>query len=447
MKIAVVGDAILTRPVSQITHPRAVGIFNILRAADLTLLNCETTLHNYTGEGVFPIVETGMTAMRSPIAVAEEFRWLNAKLVATANNHALDYSFGGLASTHAALANAGVSQAGSGNSLAEARAPAYAECAEARVALVSMSTSASRESHASDPYDGVQARPGLNRLSWHYLVGHESIDQVIDMAKAHGLWVMQVADGVWEACPPGLHNSFTRYYVSEEPGMRMVLDERDVAANLRSIRNARANSDIVIVHVHNHEWDLESGALRKAPRFMEEFARSAIDAGADIVVAQGSHAPIRGIEMYRGKPIFYDTGDFFLMTPDISRYPREFYERHAIGLKVPVDEALPIDGNAALAPYMSPLTPKGGYFGDWEPCGAVAVLDYADGTLRRIELHPYTRDAFIKEIAAFKSLLSGLPLQPDVPHADAILAKFAELSVPYGTHIEVAEGIGYITVA
>lgn len=446
MKVAIAGDAILTRPISQISHPRATAIFDLLRSADVAFLNCETTLHDYRGKGVFPIFETGMVAMRSPVAVADELMWLNARLVATANNHALDYSYGGLESTHRALKVAGITRAGTGPSLAEARAAAYLECPTARVALVSMSTSATRESRASDPFDGVQARPGLNPLGWHYAVGRESIDTVIEMAKKHGLWVARIADNLWETCLPGLHNSFTRYHVTDEPGIRMVLDARDVAGNLRSIRNARANSDILIAHIHNHEWDIASGSLRTPPSFVEEFARQAIDAGADAVVAQGSHAPIRGIELYQGKPIFYDPGDFFLMTGDITRYPREFYERHSEGVSVPFDEALPIDGNAALHSYSSPVTPKGGYFGDWEPCGAVVVLDYDAGRLRGVELHPFTRDFCLVDKPVFRSALAGLPLKPDVDHADQILAKFAELSRPYATVIEIEDGVGRIVL-
>src|SRR5690606_25187692 len=42
-----------------------------------------------------------------------------------------------------------------------------------------------------------------------------------------------------------------------------------------------------------------------------DFAREAIDAGADIFIAEGAHSLLRGIEIYRGKPIFYDPGDLF----------------------------------------------------------------------------------------------------------------------------------------
>ncbi len=52
MKLAIVGDAIITRPVSQITDSRATAIFDLLRGADLAFLNCETVLDDYHGAGV-----------------------------------------------------------------------------------------------------------------------------------------------------------------------------------------------------------------------------------------------------------------------------------------------------------------------------------------------------------------------------------------------------------
>ena len=445
MKLAIAGDAILTRPVSQLTDPRAVAVFDVLRDADLTFLNCETVLHDYVGPGVFPSAESGLVAMRSPPSIAGELRWLNARLVAMANNHSLDFSVGGLAATHAALAAAGIVHAGTGASLAAARGAAYIDCAEARVALVSMSTSATRESRASDPFDGVAARPGLNPLGYHFAADRPTVERVVELARSFGLWVAQIGDRLWEVNPPGLHNTVTRYYVTDEPGCRMVLDEDDVAANLRSIRNAKANADLVIVHIHNHEWDTASGSLRLPPAFMPEFAHAALDAGGDVVVAQGSHAPIRGIELHNGKPILYDPGDFFLMA-NITRYSREFYSRHAAGLSVPIDQALPVDGNSAIQAYSHPLAPAGGYFGDWEPCGAVVTLDYQKGQLAALELHPFTRDGNVGKRAAFPSILSGVPLKPATEHADDILRKFAQLSEPFGTKIQISGGVGNVTL-
>ena len=112
------------------------------------------------------------------------WNWLNARLVGTANNHSLDYSYGGLASTHAALTNAGIVYAGTGDDLGQARGAAYVDTANARIGLVSMSCSASKESRASEPFDGVQARPGLNPLGYHFAADQKSIDEVVDLANA-----------------------------------------------------------------------------------------------------------------------------------------------------------------------------------------------------------------------------------------------------------------------
>jgi poly-gamma-glutamate synthesis protein (capsule biosynthesis protein) len=41
----------------------------------------------------------------------------------------------------------------------------------------------------------------------------------------------------------------------------------------------------------------------------QRFARATIDAGADLYLGHSAHV-LQGIEVYRGKPIFYDAGDF-----------------------------------------------------------------------------------------------------------------------------------------
>ena len=440
MQIAIAGDAIITRPVSQLTDPRATAIFDILRSADLAFMNCETVFHDYNEPGVWPSAESGMVAMRSSPAIAKELAWLNARLVATANNHSLDYSVGGLNATKAALGAAGIAYAGTGDDLAQARAAAYIDGVDARVALISMSSSATRESRASEGYDGVRGRPGLNPLGYHLAADRRTVEKIVEISAFFGLWTVQIAPDLWEVNPPGLHNTVTRYYVRES-GAQMVLDEDDVAGNLRSIRNARSNADIVIAHVHNHEWDAASGSLKVPPPFMQQFARQAIESGADIVVAQGCHAPIRGIELHQGKPIFYDPGDLFLMTDNITRHPREFYMRYSAGLSVPIDQALPVDGNAALRAYAHPSSPAGGYFEGKAPYGAIITVDYLEGRLTNIKLHPFAG------YFGRSAILTGVPLKPGSNQAHEILEKFAELSRAFNTEINIIGDVGHIALS
>jgi poly-gamma-glutamate synthesis protein (capsule biosynthesis protein) len=69
-------------------------------------------------------------------------------------------------------------------------------------------------------------------------------------------------------------------------------------------RSRTAGAGLVIFSIH---WG-PNMAERPAPQF-KEFAHAVIDAGADVFHGHSSHV-FQGIEMYRGKPIIYDAGDF-----------------------------------------------------------------------------------------------------------------------------------------
>lgn len=72
----------------------------------------------------------------------------------------------------------------------------------------------------------------------------------------------------------------------------------------RAIASARADADFVVCSLH---WG-PNMRLRPAPEF-RTFAHRVIDAGADVLFGHSAHV-VQGIEVYRGKPILYDTGDF-----------------------------------------------------------------------------------------------------------------------------------------
>ncbi len=104
-----------------------------------------------------------------------------------------------------------------------------------------------------------------------------------------------------------------RFHTGEEPGVRPVLAEDDRAGNLQSVREADRQADRTIAHVHTHAWKTDS-SMTDSPAFLPPFARECIDAGADVVVCQGSDTPLRGIETYGDGVIFYDPGGLFIMS-------------------------------------------------------------------------------------------------------------------------------------
>src|SRR5207245_957860 len=91
-------------------------------------------------------------------------------------------------------------------------------------------------------------------------------------------------------------------------------DPRDLAALQDSIRDAKAQADIVIVSWH---WGISpaSGGKGELVDYQTSLGHACIDAGADLVVGHHPHL-LQGIEVYQGKTIFYSLGDF---TPRMAR--------------------------------------------------------------------------------------------------------------------------------
>ena len=73
---------------------------------------------------------------------------------------------------------------------------------------------------------------------------------------------------------------------------------------LECIKEMKKEADIVILSIH---WGVERST---SPRKEEiAVAKKAIDSGADIVMGHHPHV-LQGIEIYKGKPIFYSLGNF-----------------------------------------------------------------------------------------------------------------------------------------
>jgi poly-gamma-glutamate synthesis protein (capsule biosynthesis protein) len=91
------------------------------------------------------------------------------------------------------------------------------------------------------------------------------------------------------------------------PGILYVpVDPGDPRAKrlLHLVSRTRADVDFLVVSTH---WGPNWGYA--PPPEHVPFARALVDAGADLVFGHSGHV-VRGIEVYRHRPIFYCTGDF-----------------------------------------------------------------------------------------------------------------------------------------
>jgi poly-gamma-glutamate synthesis protein (capsule biosynthesis protein) len=85
----------------------------------------------------------------------------------------------------------------------------------------------------------------------------------------------------------------------------------DSALVCEAVKLAKENADYVIVYAHfGYEYSTTIEAVQR------KAAYDFIDAGADLIV--GAHAHIlQGVDIYKGKPIFYNLGNFLFNTKEL----------------------------------------------------------------------------------------------------------------------------------
>lgn len=442
LKLALSGDAILNHSAAACRNPAFLEVVEILRKADITHTQLETLLHDYEGPELYPAAEGAWGWMRGPRAAADELKSFGIDIVSMASNHTLDYSYGGLFETWTALKAAGLPQAGTGRNLAESRMPAFLDTAKGRVGLTSCCSSFPMFARAGDARVDMVGRPGLNPLRYHWTIDSATADRLIELCRLLGLWVTRVGNE-FTVNPAGIHNTLWRFRVDDSGAPGTFPDEDDLAGNLAAIRHAKAQADLVIAHLHAHEWDPADGRISSSAKFIETYARAAIDAGAHVFIAQGSHAPIRGIEIYKGRPIFYDPGDLFrLGRPD--KVPSDFYTRWGYGPEARVPNAGPVEAyiarNAVFGWGDQPkeMFPTPSEIYSHEPGFFIPVCEMTpDYRVTKITITPCI---WLKGSKAEY----GLPGIARGEAAQKILNRLAELSEPYGTKIKICGDIAEI---
>ncbi|WP_439546678.1 CapA family protein [Sandarakinorhabdus sp.] len=412
--LAAVGDVIYLRPMLATLEKTAPGMLKVLREADVTFGNFETTVLHLDSTKAAPAAESGGTWMLGDPATVGDLAKMGFDIVSHANNHTTDWGVEGLAETLEHLKAGGLVSAGSGRNLSVARAPRYFDAPAGRIALVAASSSFTPMSRASDPLGTVPGRPGLNTLRT------ERVGEV----SAADLAVLARLAGTKDGAPVRFGGMV--YEAVNEPktpmALKYVANTGDVNANLRSVRQAHQNGNFVAFSLHNHEPG--NGSQVPAP-FAVDFAHKLIDAGADVYIGHGPHQ-LRGIEIYKGKPIFYSLGNFAMMNNSLDDLPADMYEQFGI------------DPAATTAPEL--LQSRGARsFSDpnlYE--SVIAVSRFVGGKVSEIRLYPIDLGVSVQGAA------KGVPTSADAVVGKRILERMQRLSAPFGTRITIENGIGII---
>jgi poly-gamma-glutamate capsule biosynthesis protein CapA/YwtB (metallophosphatase superfamily) len=263
------------------TAPAAVPVIQGLLKGDVMFTNFEAAIAEQ-GE----TVHEGRGFLAPPGAL-DSVTAFGFNLVAFSGNHAFDLKATGIQNTVREADSRKIVHAGIGKNLAEAGAPRYLRTSKGTIALIA-SASGLIAPGGNATVDG----PGVNELRIE--AGGKQNEATADLPGAPG----------------------------NTP------NHADAQRILQSIRDARGRADLVIVYQHNHVFSnhafstifTEGMQERLAPNdWLKKWTHEEIDAGADIVVMHG--APLlHGVEIYRGRPIFYDLGNFIYNLPPTLTY-------------------------------------------------------------------------------------------------------------------------------
>ena len=402
------GDTVISQCWPDDHDPAFMALVDEIRGADVAVVNLEMLFHEYQG---YAQADSGGSYVAANPAVAIDLAWAGIDMLANANNHAFDYGSLGVLENLDNVARAGLLLAGSGKDLQAARTPAYFVHPDGTVALVAAAATFTPYGRASRSRPDLHGRPGVNPLATEpgrYLeLPPPAARAVWGAAEMLGLPRRRLDEEWFEL--------FGMRIRSGGLGLRhgRRIDPRDLEGNLASIGQAAAKADLVVFSIHAH--DQKGG-------WLTELAHRVIDAGADVFFAQGPHR-VLGIEIYKGRPIFYGMGDFVFQPEQAEHFPSETYEAYGLG-----DDATPEDvRNAAVA--------KKGFFQRREPWEAfAAVLRYRGGALEQIRLVPM--DLGFDRATPTR----GMPRYAGEALGRRIIDYVSEMSRPYGTVIRYVEG-------
>jgi poly-gamma-glutamate capsule biosynthesis protein CapA/YwtB (metallophosphatase superfamily) len=422
--LAIAGDMIGPfHPMHRLGDPQFAKVAKLFRNADAGFANQEGSIFDLRRFVGYPAAETGGGYVVQQPSIARDIRDMGISLVSKANNHATDWGTEGLVETLDNLNRAGLVFGGAGLSDSAARQPVYLDTRKGLVALVATASTFTPSSVAGAAVVLQQdaksnPRPGISPLH---------VREVRLLPPALFASLRQAAGPLAISEGSAIRIGDQVFRQDKSMGTVWEMERSDEDTILGAVDEAKARASLVLFSIHAHETagdddepppiPFEPMVLHKAdeapspndPRpagFEVELFHAAVDRGADVVIRHGPHV-IGGIEIYKGKPIFYSLGSLFL----------DFSGRRVIN------------------------TPGGEKFvvPDFWFESVVPVCVFSAHRLQMIKLYPITIEPNARD-------RSGIPSTAGSERGRAILERLKELSAAFGTKVEISDGVGLVRV-
>ena len=370
--VAAVGDMIISNPAAARPAVEAQQMYRVLREADASFGNCEE-----------PVASVGFmyqkTSQMAWPPILDDFKAAGFNMLSAANNHYMDLGPEGLLQGLDESRKRGFAIAGAGKNLDEALTPGIRTVKGVRVGLLAFWCNQAGGGYAD------YARAGRDKPGVAMITGAQ----------------VTVPDG----------NGVRTAVLPQSADINMMAD---------AIRRARSQADFLMVSFHQH-WG--SGGLAYSPgnppptrnivpadlsspvngvaEGRRIIGHTAIDAGADVVVGHGPHV-LNGVELYRGKPILYSLGHYYMeITHDGKALPQFGFEPGMV---------FSVENNWFLEEHR------------W---AAIARMFVRNGRVTRLEVLPVFMDV----------QKDGFPHLPSEADCQKITSAMQTLSKPFGAEV------------
>jgi hypothetical protein len=293
--VSAVGDMIISSPAAGRKGPAVEQMYRVLRESDAAFGNCEE-----------PVASVGFmypkTSQMAWPPILDDFKAAGFNMLNVANNHYMDLGPDGLLQGLQESRQRGFAVAGAGRDLDAALTPGIRNVKGVRVGLLGFWCNQEAYGGYVDYARAGKDKPGVAVISGYQVA-------VPDAGGIRELLLPQASD------------------------LKMLRD---------AIQRARSQVDFLMVSFHQHwggpglnQGPADGGGPAKAAPRDGNFAghaitpadlsapvnqvaegrrmicRAAIDAGADVIVGHGPHV-LNGVEIYKGKPILYSLGHYYM---------------------------------------------------------------------------------------------------------------------------------------
>ena len=248
-----VGDILIDRE-----KPESIFqyVAEYLRTGDITFANAEQGYCNM-------VCPNPLHASYSDPRNLPALLYAGIDVLSMANNHTLDWGTEGLLDSMARLKEAGIPYVGVGKDLAEAHQPVILERKGTRVGFLAYGCT------GPDGYEAEEDKPGYAPVrAWTI---YEKVD----------------------------------YQPATPPRIVSFPYKEDLEAMVEDIKKLKQQADVAVVSFH---WG-QHLMPRIIPMYCFDIGHAAVDAGADLILGGHTHI-LKGIEVYKGKVIFYSLSNF-----------------------------------------------------------------------------------------------------------------------------------------